>query len=211
MQPLDERDQLILRHLDGETSPDERAAVIERLATDADFGSRFRGYAFQVARLHELLEADRGGGFDPVGDGTDVRADLLALASEERKAATAKLERRRHRSRRLTRLACASAVLVLIAVAARWLATRPNRATAPEIADLHGTLRMQDNSAATKGDVLWPGHRITTGSQAYARLQFLDGSTVDLSADTQVACLDCGSSKAIELVRGRIFLSVGPP
>src|SRR6516165_8288036 len=49
------RDELILRHLDEETSPEEGAQVTHLLGDDADFRARFFAFVYQVARFRELL------------------------------------------------------------------------------------------------------------------------------------------------------------
>jgi anti-sigma factor RsiW len=56
----DERDELILRHLDGETTADETRQVTRLLAEDATFRSRFFAFVYQVARLREMLHAPSG-------------------------------------------------------------------------------------------------------------------------------------------------------
>jgi hypothetical protein len=53
----DERDELILRHLDGDTTVEEVTRVTRLLAEDAAFRSRFFTYIHQVARLREMLAA----------------------------------------------------------------------------------------------------------------------------------------------------------
>jgi len=52
----DATDDLILRHLDGESSPDDVAQVTRLLAGNPQFRSRFRAFVAQAARLHEILD-----------------------------------------------------------------------------------------------------------------------------------------------------------
>ena len=55
-----DKDALILRHLDGESSAEETARVTRLLAEDAEFRSRFFVFVNQVARLREMLGTPNG-------------------------------------------------------------------------------------------------------------------------------------------------------
>jgi hypothetical protein len=66
MKPDDPRDELILRHLDGETTADEQAQVTRLLAHDDGFRSRFFAFVYQITRLREILDT-RMSGETPTG------------------------------------------------------------------------------------------------------------------------------------------------
>ncbi|MBL8793421.1 MAG: FHA domain-containing protein [Planctomycetia bacterium] len=57
----DTRDELILRHLDGQTTADEATHVNRLLAEDAAFRARFFGFVDQVAWLREILNTGMSG------------------------------------------------------------------------------------------------------------------------------------------------------
>jgi len=54
--PPEVDDDLILRHLDGETTPEEQAQVTRLLAESPQLRSRFFSFVFQVAQLREILD-----------------------------------------------------------------------------------------------------------------------------------------------------------
>jgi len=78
----DAREELILRHLDGETTQQEGAQVTRLLGEDADFRSRFFVFANLIADLQEIVSlgvsVGATPGVRPGGSPTDMAA-ILAL------------------------------------------------------------------------------------------------------------------------------------
>lgn len=58
----DTRDELILKHLDGDTSPEEGKRVTKLLAEDETFRIRFFTFVHQVAKIRELTESEMNQG-----------------------------------------------------------------------------------------------------------------------------------------------------
>lgn len=52
------RDELILKHLDGDTSPEESVRLTKLLAEDETFRSRFFTFVHQASRIREYMEPD---------------------------------------------------------------------------------------------------------------------------------------------------------
>ena len=73
----DARDELILRHLDGQSTPDEAQYVNRLLSEDAAFRARFFAFVNQVAWLREILNTGMSGTADR-GSKADMNAAITA-------------------------------------------------------------------------------------------------------------------------------------
>src|SRR5262249_4201672 len=92
----DAREDLILRHLDGETTLQESAQVTRLLGSDADFRSRFFAFASLIADLQETVSLGVSVGATPVTRGGSLTA-MLALQTP--KMAATPVEKPRHERR----------------------------------------------------------------------------------------------------------------
>ncbi len=200
---------------------DERltAAEFERLeALLAEF-PRARGLYLQYITLHAALEqageADRRMRRvrETLRDEQIVR-DLQALTAADRQRGLSPVARPS-----MARHSLAAAVLVaaLLFVAVLLgpllvLQTSPTACSA-EIFAVYGsveTLAAGSRQQAALGTVLEPGGALKTGPNAYVRLRYPDGSTVDLNAAGELALLPGSRAKWLRLVTGTAYFEVSP-
>jgi ferric-dicitrate binding protein FerR (iron transport regulator) len=86
-------------------------------------------------------------------------------------------------------------------------------ACSAEIVTVYGgveTLAAGRWERAALGTVLEPGRSLKTGPNAYVRLRYPDGSTVDLNAAGELALLHGSRAKQLQLVTGMAFFEVSP-
>ncbi len=142
----------------------------------------------------------------------EIVQDLQAIiAADERSVFTTRAPRRA-RSRYLT-VAVASAALILVALFLGHLILRRHSEAAwsVEIAAIYGRVWASGTNGETRmtpGTVVGPGQSVTTGPNASVRLQYPDGSTVDLNASTNLALLEGAKAKRLNLVTGSAYFDV---
>jgi hypothetical protein len=107
------------------------------------------------------------------------------------------------------------AALLLIAVflGPRIVPKASPAACSAEIVAVYGgveTLAAGRREPAALGLVLEPGRSLKTGPNAYVRLRYPDGSTVDLDAAGELALLNETRAKRLQLVTGIAYFIVSP-
>ena len=200
---------------------DERIAQadfqrLERLLTeDAEARELYVQYMTLHASLEQVgaEEAISGRLLATIRDEQTVR-ELQAMIAADERSACASRSGRSKTSRRLT-VAFAAAAVLLIAVSVGRFVVRQQSVAAcsAQIAAVYGQVESSsaDGSIPTaRGAVLPPGRSLKTGPNAYVRLQYPDGSTVDMKGDTEVALLDGTPAKRLQLVAGTAYFEIAP-
>jgi hypothetical protein len=210
MIPPEDYDELILRHLDGDTSAEETERVNECLSNDAEFQRRFCALVLQIAQTRRLLGAKVVA--PPGMESTLPREDsLLGLAEPADSTVCEPLRRTKQLSWPRSILLATAVTASIIAVGV-WMWMRQSaHAFSVEVVELHGKVEVQRGGSrepVTPALVARPSERVLTGPTGYARLRYADGTVVDLNGDTEVALVALDRSKAIELVRGTCYLEV---
>ena len=114
-------------------------------------------------------------------------------------------------------LAAAAVIAALLLVAAflgpRIVPRASPTGSSAEIVAVYGgveTLAAGRREQAALGTVLEPGRSLITGPNAYVRLRYPDGSTVDLDAAGELALLNGSRAKRLRLVTGTAYFEVFP-
>jgi hypothetical protein len=110
-------------------------------------------------------------------------------------------------------LTTAALILILVLVGPRVLRQRSVAASSAQIAAVHGPVEATGAGGqmqAALGAVLPPGGSLKTGPDAYVRLRYPDGSTVDLKDQTELALLDGTPAKRLQLVAGTAYFEIAP-
>lgn len=212
MGTAEEYDELILRHLDQETSEEETSQINEYLANDAEFQRRFCAIVMQVAQIRRLLAAsclvEPPAASDSSAVPTDDVERRIDLGSSPANDPTL-LKRWMNRSKRLLLAVAVGASFAAVGV---WVWSRQSvEALSAGVVEFHGEVHVRRGDTlepVTRGRKVRPSETMLTGATGYVRLNYTDGSVVDLNGDTEVTVLSHERSKAIDLVRGTIFLDI---
>jgi ferric-dicitrate binding protein FerR (iron transport regulator) len=140
--------------------------------------------------------------------------ELRAKITADQRAAFASRYARFKRSRYLTvAMAVAAVLLIAVFVGQRVLRQRSVAACSAQIAAVYGQVESTGTGRrvqAALGAVLPPGGSLKTGPDAYVRVRYPDGSTVDLKGDTELALLDGTPAKRLQLVAGTAYFEIAP-
>lgn len=200
---------------------DERitAAEFERLERLLAELPQARELYLQYITLHAALEqageADRmmRRVRDTLRDEEIVR-DLQTLIAADGQCGLSRGPRPSMARRHLAAAAMFAALLLVALFLGPLLVRRASPAAcSAEIVAIYGgveTLTAGRREQAALGTVLAPGRSLKTGPHAYVRLQYPDGSTVDLNAAGELALLNGSRAKQLQLVTGTAYFAVSP-
>jgi len=217
-QPPNRRDELL--ELLGAIR-DERIAQadfqrLERLLTD---DAEARELYVQYMTLHASLEQVGAGGAptgrlrETIRDEETVRELRAMIAADERSAFASRSAQAKTRWRLTVALTTAALVLIAVFAGQRVLRQRSVAARSAQIAAIYGQVESTGAGGrvqAALGAVLPPGGSLKTGPDAYVRLRYPDGSTVDLKGDTELALLEGTPAKRLQLGTGTAYFEIAP-
>ena len=215
--PPDQHDELIslfgaLR--DGQITSEEFARLEQSLREDAEA----RRFYIRFMTLHASLEqiasvdvvADQVR--QTIDDEEAVREFRTMIARDISAESTSRWHRRSVR-RYLVAVLAAAAILAVVYFGGFFAVRQDDAMRSAELAALYGHVELsgvEPDASVSLGTAVRPGQSLTTGPQAYVRLRYPDGSTIDLNADTEV-CLEAGGrSKQLMIAQGDIFVTVTP-
>lgn len=189
---------------------------LERLLTgDAEA----REVYFHYMTLHAALEQSGAGEAisgrlrQTIRDEETVRELRATIAADERSTIASRPARTRIRWRLAVALTTTALVLIAVFAGQRVLRQRSVAARSAQIAAVYGQVEATGAGGrvpAALGAVLPPGDSLKTGPDAYVRLRYPDGSTVDLKNDTELALLDGTPAKRLLLVVGTAYFEIAP-
>jgi ferric-dicitrate binding protein FerR (iron transport regulator) len=173
----------------------------------------------QYMTLHASLEQIGAGGAvsgrlrETIRDEETIRELRAMIADDERSAFASRSARTPTRWRLTMALTTAALILIAVLVGPRVLRQRSVAARSAQIAAVYGQAESTGGGGriqAALGAVLPPGGSLKTGPDAYVRLRYPDGSTVDLKDDTELVLLDGTPAKWLQLVTGTAFFEIAP-
>ena len=197
---------------------DERinAAEFERLERLLAEFPQAREIFLQYITLHAAFEQAGAAELTPgrlreiIRDEQTVQELRSMIAADERSAFATRAHRSKRRRYLAATLTAAALVLLAVFVGQRVLLKPSVAASSAQIAAVYGPV---ESSAAgvrlpiAPGAVVRPGTSLKTGPNAYLRLQYPDGSTLDLKDATELALLDETQAKRLSWSRARHFLT----
>jgi len=144
----------------------------------------------------------------------EVVRELQSMIAAERRFPFASTSRRSNMGRYLAAVLTAAAlILVALFLGHLILRRQSDAACSAEIAVLYGRVELSGvdgDAQTTAGTVVQPGQSLRTGSNAYVRLRYPDGSMVDLKAATELALVNGTRAKRLKLVTGSAYFDVSP-
>jgi ferric-dicitrate binding protein FerR (iron transport regulator) len=218
--PSNGRNELLalLAAVRDETVTDAQVTRLEQILRADD---RARRFYVEFMTLHASLEqvgstqaqTMTGRVHQTLVDETAID-ELRLLTDRERQSRWPRRRTRRNTTRYLVAsLVGAAALLVAVLFGYVVLHMGDSAATSATIAAIYGQVDLSsagEASTAAAGTVVLPGQTVTTGPDAYVRLQYPDGTTVDVNASAELKLLDSADAKQIAVTAGNVYLTVQP-
>jgi hypothetical protein len=178
-------DLLIFGYLDGRLSPQEMAALNQRLRTDPTLREHLLSVAEQAVALGDIGRMGR----------TNTPTSTLSVSPRPAKAI------------RMPWFALA-ACLALLGVSS-WLFITARPAPVLTLVKSTGTVAWTHGAEIHPGDKLPAGTLATVGETSTAEFEFADGSLITLHGEAELAFSDAGQ-KVLSLARGTLTAKVQP-
>jgi hypothetical protein len=153
-------------------------------------------------RLRETLHDD------------EVVRELQAMITADERTAFASRSRSGAAGRYLAVAATVAALILAALFLGQLIRRRQSEAACfAEIAAVYGQVESSgagDGIRVMQGAVIEPGQSVSTGPNAGVRLQYPDGSTVDLKAATELTLLKGEQAKRLRLLNGSAYFAIQP-